>query len=585
MVAKCNQLNIIFNYQLIDEKYDFYLISTVEKYIPFGAKCLDFEAGKVESLAFENGKSLYIMLKKGCMSKLDLVKLLDSDKLVVRNLQASEIAEYILFRLFLYSLNNFNSDNLSFNNLTGKFYIFKPEWMKKNRSSFTAIGLNVDSEMNLVVEAATFAKLSLFNKLKKINEYPKYVFANKNCSLKRVFEGASDEVYIKKGIYNKKAEVPFFTMGKEDLKNNKVYYLYYVLDLLKRKFMDCLEFSFKSLCIDKTIGVERDKLFMDYALREIKGIEFNFVNCIEGEEYRGEFEEIVSKFKEIIGAQGITVTETIDSSKANILFIHNKEYYEQHDYPDPYKHFERTAVIQCITVEDSSEKIIDDKEAIINTIIKEIAIKNDILNKKAFSLDDWAVYQFNFDWIFGKEKDGKHYFMLIHPDGSYEFYNKLDDFSGFDLDILNECSDFLTDHKGKEKTIVASTNGNINVISRTNRYPLPAKEIFQQEVLSRSKEARDLFLSGVVDINFYNEAESYYSVGIKGSGMNTKIIRAPHLYKIDVIAGQNIMGEILSTLSVTFVKYKSFTVLPYPIKYLNEYIQMLDEGLKDGCET
>ncbi len=67
--------------------------------------------------------------------------------------------------------------------------------------------------------------------------------------------------------------------------------------------------------------------------------------------------------------------------------------------------------------------------------------------------------------------------------------------------------------------------------------------------------------------------------------MNTKIIRAPHLYKIDVIAGQNIMGEILSTLSVTFVKYKSFTVLPYPIKYLNEYIQMLDEGLKDGCET
>jgi hypothetical protein len=88
--------------------------------------------------------------------------------------------------------------------------------------------------------------------------------------------------------------------------------------------------------------------------------------------------------------------------------------------------------------------------------------------------------------VFGKVKDGKHYFMLIHPNGAYEFYNKLDDFSAFDLNILNECSDFLTDYKGKEKTIVASTNGNINVISRTNRYPLPAKEIFQQEVLSRS---------------------------------------------------------------------------------------------------
>lgn len=40
------------------------------------------------------------------------------------------------------------------------------------------------------------------------------------------------------------------------------------------------------------------------------------------------------------------------------------------------------------------------------------------------------------------------------------------------------------------------------------------------------------------------------------------------------------MPEILSTLSATFVKYKSFTVLPYPIKYLNEYILMV-EGLND----
>ena len=42
--------------------------------------------------------------------------------------------------------------------------------------------------------------------------------------------------------------------------------------------------------------------------------------------------------------------------------------------------------------------------------------------------------------------------MLIHPDGSYEFYNKLDDFSGFDLDILNECSDFLTDHRRADQS-------------------------------------------------------------------------------------------------------------------------------------
>ena len=36
------------------------------------------------------------------------------------------------------------------------------------------------------------------------------------------------------------------------------------------------------------------------------------------------------------------------------------------------------------------------------------------------------------------------------------------------------------------------------------------------------------------------------------------------------------LDVILSTLSATFVKYKSFTVLPYPVKYLNEYILMIE---------
>ena len=168
--------------------------------------------------------------------------------------------------------------------------------------------------------------------------------------------------------------------------------------------------------------------------------------------------------------------------------------------------------------------------------------------------------------------------MVIHPNGSFDFYDKADDFSSFDVEILNRCSDYLTDNKGKEKTIFASNDNNICIISRTNRFPLPSKAIFEQEVLSRSKQARDEFLSGVVDINLYEEENSlYYSVGIKGYGMNFTVkIRAPHLYKIDVISGENIMPKILSTLSATFVKYKSFTVLPYPIKYLNDYILLTE---------
>ena len=48
-MAVSNQLEVSFQYQQINNKFEFYLISTTEKYIPFGAKCLDFKDGKIES--------------------------------------------------------------------------------------------------------------------------------------------------------------------------------------------------------------------------------------------------------------------------------------------------------------------------------------------------------------------------------------------------------------------------------------------------------------------------------------------------------------------------------------------------------
>lgn len=80
--------------------------------------------------------------------------------------------------------------------------------------------------------------------------------------------------------------------------------------------------------------------------------------------------------------------------------------------------------------------------------------------------------------------------------------------------------------------------------------------------ISRGKESRNKYLGGVVDINLYDNA---YSVGIKGSGMNSRIPKAPHIYQIDVIDGDNFIEELLETMAVTFVKYNFFTVMPYQL--------------------
>lgn len=100
--------------------------------------------------------------------------------------------------------------------------------------------------------------------------------------------------------------------------------------------------------------------------------------------------------------------------------------------------------------------------------------------------------------------------------------------------------------------------------------------------ISRGKESRDKYLSGVVDINYYNypNGNFYYNVGLIGAGMNTSLPKASLLYKCDVLYGENIVPFIVKTMSVLFVKFKSLTVLPYPVKYLNEFILMSESNSK-----
>lgn len=570
-MAITNKLQVKFNYAKIDDSYDFYVVTTVDKYIKSGAFVLDkpLESLRADSVVFDNGRSLFIMFKKGMINRLELVSQVEDEKLSLKQVNSFEIKDYILFRLFLFSLNNYDSDEIKFNNITGKFYITSPSWLARNKKSFKALNINVDQNLNITGEATTFTHLSLFNNPNALFDYPRYVFSDKNCSLKRVLRPENNDAYIRKSLYGQKAEIPFFSFySNKELRNNKVFYLYETLELLSKKFSNLFEFSFDEIEVLKTLGKIRDKDFIENVKEIVTFKDINVINWSNSSEYDDEFKSIVEMFT--FGKMApVTVSKNIVGGSYNLIFLHNKEYYEQNKYNDPYKNFPANEVIQHITIEDSAEKIINDDEAIYETILKEFLIKDDILNNKPISLDNWSDFNFDRDYVFGREKDGVHYFIIVKPNGRFEFYSKKDNLSSFGNPVLDACSDYLTDNKGKEKTVIANSSGDIIVISRTPKYLLPSKEIFMLEKIGRDKESRNKYLEGVIDINLYNNC---YSVGIKGSGMNTRIPKAPHLYQIDVINGVNFIEELLETMAVTFVKYNYFTVMPYPIKYLNEYI-------------
>ena len=584
-MAITNHLNVFFNFSEIDSKYDFYMLSTTDKYISNGAYVIDkpIESLNAESVVFDNGRSLFIMFKKKVISRIELVRVLEDEKITVKQIESSDIKDFILFKLFLYGINNFESESLKFNNITGKLFIVNPKWIAKSRKSFKALNITVDNELNIKAEATSFNSLSLFKNQKKLIDYPKYAFANKYNALKRVLHFDNDEnVYVRKAIGGKKAEIEFLNLNPKKIKFTKVFYIYESLNIIKKKYVNCLTFNLENVDINISINSIRDKEFMSKAYADFITRETNFVSYVKENEFSQEFDDIYTNFTKQLNSK-IIKSESIEENCNNIVYIHNEDYYSDNGYDDPYKKIRRNDVIQCITVEDSSDKLIDDVTAIFETVIKESVIKNDIVNKKKFTLDNWSSYGFTNNWIFGKEKDNRHYFIIVKPDGKFEFKYKVNDFETFDNDILDKCSEYLTDNAGKEKTVVADDKGNINIISRTNRLTLPSEEILTMETISRGKESREKYLSGVADINYYNfpNGEFYYNVGLIGAGMNTPLPKASLLYKCDVLHGKNIVPYILETMSVLFVKFKSLTVLPYPVKYLNEFILMCESKNKN----
>ena len=573
-MARINHLLVKFNHSLIDKNYDFYILTTNGNYIKRGAYVLDKPVEKLKalSLAYESGKNAFIMFKKDSVSKGYLNNEIEDEITKIDKILSNEIKDYILFRLLLYSLNNYESDEMSFNNLAGKLFIYSPSWMSKKRKSFTALNVDVDIQMNLKAEATTFTCLSLFNeKVKKDYTVSKYEFASNN-TLKRVLHYDNENnVFIRKPLYNSKAEIPFLDLSDSQKKTTKSYYLYYVTNLLKEKYDNLVELNYEEIEIIKSIDKIRDTYFLDKAISEIENKKINIINLLKEKEYSDVFLELKKYFTKVFS--NVCISNELKKECLNIVCLHNKEYYSEKGYKDPYKNFKRDMVIQCVTYEDSINKIINNNEAIFNTIIKELAIKNEIINTSHFSIDNWENYQFEKDYIFGKEKDGVLYFMKISPSGDFTFFKKTDDDTKFKDNEIEECARVLSNHKGKEKVILSDCMSNIVLISRTNIYCIPNEAIFEEGNISRSKESRMNNLSGVLDINLFNyNNESYFNSGIIGYGMKYAIPKASLLYKTEIINGNNIFIDLLNTLSVSFVKYKSFTVLPYPFKYLNEYI-------------
>ncbi|ALO14104.1 hypothetical protein L21SP5_00425 [Salinivirga cyanobacteriivorans] len=81
-------------------------------------------------------------------------------------------------------------------------------------------------------------------------------------------------------------------------------------------------------------------------------------------------------------------------------------------------------------------------------------------------------------------------------------------------------------------------------------------------------------LDSNLDIKYFQEGEfGYYFVGTKGEGIQSNFPRASKIRKVIPYNSAPILfDKLLPTLNVDFVKHENITVIPFPFKYLREYV-------------
>lgn len=592
---KTNQLTIELNSCLIDEKYDFFIIETSEKHFSRGAYILDapLMCNNVQSVFFDSGKKFYVMMLKNTHNKLRLKDVLlnaeGGENITISAIDANSIGQRIIVSLLLNALGSFENEMLRLNNITGHFYCFNPKWIKRNSRNnesrilkIPCLEFSITNDMRLAIFVRTFTSELLKNQIlfsrRKFEQYPKYVLESNN-TLRRKLKDDTSACFIMRQTENDKTEIPFMDIQNLDrFDSSKMGVVANVISRFNKKYYGMCKLHFEAIN-DYATAICSKSLIKENALAVHAALQDRKIRIIDyiGDNYSKTFcGKIQEKLKDNYNIKA-SIGKRVSRDSLNFCILHNAMYYDENN--DPYKKTYAGVAVQHITLED----FMGNADAAITTIIHEILIKQDIIDKR-FSLFDWNETAFKSDIAFGLRTrindEERYFFMTIKSDGSFTFEEKKLDL--FNMDDYTDCINIFLDNSDVAG-VVKYSNGDINIIRDTSWFTIPEIETIRSELSMgntylRGKEKRKELFSSIVDIKLFEKDDcKYYFSGIIGEGMRTNVNTAANIRKIEGYKNSKVrFDDILQLMSVTFVRNGQLTVLPFPFKYLREYIRSCD---------
>ena len=479
-INKIKEIN--FNYDNILKDFTIVKFWT-DKYIQGGALILDEISSNmhVKSVVFEHGKIFYALFKKEkAFTHPDLKELIDKAEEggricfeILAQKKVNDLPKYILAQLLLNSISNPDHERLTYNNLTGKLYLFNEKLYKRNKKKdiIKVVGLEIkiSKSLNFKLNVKTFSRWDLFPKR---NYYDcKYTFVHSKQAMRRVLPSEKLEpsnMYILKQEKGKKSTIDFLNFEDYNKFNiSKVGMLAHLLKTVKSELESYLSLNLTEIHFNQTCKYKpSEPIYPD-------NFKLNLIDGICDEESAQKMKTLESEIEKLEIIEGLKIKVRTYKKEVkngfNIKLIHNKAYYEKYKKTDPYQ---SDLSIQHLTLEDFK---LNKKStpSIIEFTIYQLLVKNDIKIGKV-SIVDWDKYGFKEAWTFGIKEQEQLHFTKIFPNGKMEFKTS-------ELDLFNhtEFNEIFDENKDVE-LVIKDHLGNINFIKRTENFTLPLYEEIRQ---------------------------------------------------------------------------------------------------------
>ena len=552
---------------------------------------------------------------------------------ILENLNIKELSEIddipnherIIASLLLKSLNNHCIPELQINNLSGHLYCYevnsktaRNKWIEYFSSrdkqhnqenkicKIHALEIIIDNNLKLQIPMRTFSSVLLknqitFTKEHPFHSYPQYTLGGQNLSLIRKTKDNNETGFILRQTDKKRTSADFLNVHNlQDFQKTKMGILHKIIKTYNEYYKEISNISFKSIYEYEEISEEEIEATEKYQekklLETLKNQKIKIVD-LTGSQEGNLLEKRIKKTIQTEFGLKVTTGKAVQNEYFNIVIIHNKEYYESKKETDPYSKKFPDKIIQHVTLEDFGLKDPDNKQNIsknkqcVKKILIEMLIKNDLKNKK-ITLIDWEKTKIEQKITFIKaaiKNDiPRFYEMEIYKNGEFKIYEK--NYNLFEeLDSILEYTEIFINSKNNKTSLnqeveclIKYESDDENIIRQTDWFTIPNIDLLEEELRkdkprARKKENRIEILPSISGIKtFILNNQRYYFCGIQTKGMKANQNNAINIRHIEGYKGKVKFKELLSLTNTTLIRNGFISVIPFPIKYLNEYIAAID---------